>query len=491
MFVYWYKNIILSLTCILILVSNNIFSQQSQNSTAPDSITPENIDAGILKMNSSLKQEKSFIYSLPKDSIPKFSDLEYESRIAELNLSSPIELDFNPAVKKYIDLYALRKRGLISKMMGMSQYYFPLFETTLDKYHLPLELKYLAIVESALNPTARSKTGAVGLWQFILPTAQMLDLKISSFIDERQDPVKSTEAACRYLEYLYNTFHDWQLALAAYNGGPGMVRNAIIRSGGKTDFWKLRPYLPAETQGYVPAFIALTYIMNFSGEHNIRPDVPKLFYYQVDTVMINQPLYFASVASSLKIPIETVRFLNPSYKTNYIPKGSEAVPLVLPANKISVFIEKQKGIFSYAFPTDSITKVKSSYANDSRILTTHMVEQGDYLNKLAIKYRCSVEDIMDWNNLTSLNLTSGSILKIWTPNQTNTSMTDLSEKEQVKQVPLTQKKIIYTVQKGDTIYSISKKFTGTTIADIMKENNLTHENSLVPGTILKINTLIN
>ena len=486
-----FKNIILSLTFLFTIVSHDLFSQQSQSKVTTDSITPEMIDAGILKMNSALRTEKPFVYSLPKDSIPKFSDLEYESRITELSLSTPIELNFNPVVKKYIDFYALKKRGLISKMMGMGQYYFPLFESTLDRYHLPLELKYLAIVESALNPTARSKSGAVGLWQFLLPTAQMLDLKISSFIDERQDPVKSTEAACRYLEYLYNTFHNWQLALAAYNGGPGMVRNAIIRSGGKTDFWEIRPYLPTETQGYVPAFIALTYIMNFSGEHNIRPDVPKLFYYQVDTVMINQPLYFASVANSLKIPVETVRFLNPSYKTNYIPKSSEAVPLVLPANKISVFIEKQKGIFSYSFPADTLSKMKSSNSGDSRVLISHMVEQGDYLNKLAIKYHCSVEDIMDWNDLTAFNLTSGTVLKIWVPDQVAMSMTDLSEKEPLKQAPFIQKKIIYTIQKGDTIYSISKKFIGTTIADIMKENNLTNESSLVPGTTLKINTLTN
>ncbi len=462
---------------------------QLSNISATTTTASTSIDAGIIQMAPTLKKEKSFEFTLPVDSVPVFSDLVYESRIAELSLSTPIALDYNPIVKKYIDFYTLKKRGLVSKMLGMSKYYFPLFESTLDRYQLPLELKYLAIVESALNPTARSKSGAVGLWQFLLPTAQMLDLKITSFIDERQDPVKSTEAACRYLEYLYNTFNNWQLALAAYNGGPGMVRNAIIRSGGKTDFWELRPYLPAETQGYVPAYIALTYIMNYSQEHNIRPDVPKLFYYQVDTVMINQPLYFVSVANTLKIPLETVRFLNPSYKSNYIPKSSEPTPLVLPANKISVFIENQKSIFSYSFPSDSITKVKSVPTDESRILITHLVEKGDYLNKLALKYRCSVNEIMEWNNLKSFDLTSGLLLKLWIPDHVAANMADLAEKDQKPQDSFTKKTVVYTVQKGDTLYSISQKFTGTSVAQIIQENNLLQGYSLTPGTQLKINIL--
>jgi len=482
-----YKNSVsFYLAFLFVALTFSSKAQQNQAIKAIDTITPATINADILQMNSTFRLNKPFDYSLPVDSIPVFSDLIYENRITELNLTSPIALDYNPVVKQYIDFYAIKKRGLVSKMLGMSQYYFPLFESALDRYHMPLELKYLAIVESALNPTARSKSGAVGLWQFLLPTAQMLNLKINSFIDERQDPVKSTEAACRYLEYLYNTFKNWQLALAAYNGGPGMVRNAIIRSGGKTDFWALRPYLPIETQGYVPAFIAVTYIMNYSGEHNIRPDNPKLFSYQTDTVMINQSIYFASIVSSLKIPLETVRFLNPSYKTNYIPKSNEPVPLVLPANKISDFIEIQKNIFSYSFPSDTISKIKSTPANESRSLTTHMVEKGDYLNKIALNYRCSIEEIMEWNNLSKHELTTGSVLKIWVPDQIAASMTDITNKEQNK-TPLIQKKIIYTVQEGDTLFSISKKFLGTTISDIMLENNLSIESALIPGTQLKIN----
>lgn len=482
---------IIYLTISILLYNNTTSGQQQKEINNINNISQAGIDSSIINMQSLLKQKKTTYYSLPTDSVPIFSDLIIESRITELNLTTPISLDYNPVVKKYIDFYAIKKRGLVSKMLGISQYYFPMFESTLDKYHLPLELKYLAVVESALNPTARSKSGAVGLWQFLLPTGQMLDLKISSFIDERQDPVKSTEAACRYLEYLYNTFNNWQLALAAYNGGPGTVRNAIIRSGGKTDFWELRPYLPTETQGYVPAFIATTYIMNYSAEHNIRPDVPKLFYYQVDTVMINQPVYFASIANNLKIPVETVRFLNPAYKTNYIPKSSESIPLVLPANKISTFVQNQTKIFSYSFPSDSVTKLKSKPEDESRTLITHVVGKGEYLNKIALTYRCSVNEIMEWNSLTSISLASGTLLKIWTPDQVAASIADINNNDTKSHNPVIQKLIIYTIQKGDTLFSISQKFSGATIADIMQSNQLTKDSNLVPGTQIKINTFSN
>lgn len=424
-------------------------------------------------------------FELPADSVPVFTDLVYESRITELNLSTPIALDFNVHVKKYIDLYTKNKRNLMSKMLGTGKYYFPLFESALDRYKLPLELKYLAIVESALNPTARSKSGAVGLWQFLLPTAQMLDLKITSFVDERQDPVKSTEAACRYLEYLYNTFKDWQLALAAYNGGPGVVRNAIIRSGGKTDYWELRPYLSAETQGYVPSFIAVTYVMNYYKEHNIRPDVPKLFYTHVDTVMINHPVFFSSISNWLKIPVETIKYLNPSYKTNYIPKCTEPVPLVLPVQKIPYFLENQKNIFSYSFPADSVNN-NATAAGTGKTKTIHTVNKGDYLNKLALTYRCSVEDIVRWNNLPGMKLTTGSLLVIWVSREEDISLSSLVENNPSPQPAISARTILYTVQQGDTLYGISQKFNGTSVAKIIEENGLQQSSALIPGTKLKI-----
>jgi len=470
------------LIVIIIFTNINLFSQNSF-------ITSET-PASTMFLGAKITNDNEINnYTLPIYSIPVSSELILEKRITELGLTTPIALDYNPVVKKYIDYFSLKKRDLISKMLGMSKYYFPMIESKLDMYHLPMELKYLAIVESALNPTARSKSGAVGLWQFLLPTGQMLDLKVNSFIDERQDPVKSTEAACRYLEYLYNTFNNWQLALAAYNGGPTMVKNAIIRSGGKTDFWEIRKYLPTETQGYVPAFIALTYVMNYSVEHNIRPDIPKLFYYQVDTVMINQPVYFASIAENLKIPFETVKFLNPAYKINYIPKSTGYVALTLPSNKIQLFIQNQSKIFSYAFPSDSLLKENTSYDKINKNVVNYVVKKGDYINKIALLYRCSVEDIQKWNNLNTLSLTTGSVLKIFTPLQSESVVNNENNSQDNESA--NKKIIVYTIQKGDTVYSISQKFNGVDVTEILKNNKINENENLIPGNKLIISTTAN
>ena len=207
--------------------------------------------------------------------------------------------------------------------------------------------------------------------------------------------------------------------------------------------------------------------------------------------MINQPVYFASIASNLKIPVETVRFLNPAYKTNYIPKSSESVPLVLPANKISTFVQNQSKIFSFSFPSDSVSKTKNKITEEPRTLITHIVDKGEYLNKIALTYRCSVNQIMEWNNLTQLNLASGTILKIWAPSLAVSSVSEINNNEEKNHSTLFKKSIIYTIQNGDTIFSISQKFSGTTVAEIMKCNELTENSNLVPGTQIKINTFSN
>lgn len=464
---------------LLVLISLSVVAQSDSSGT----LSPASIDSSILEFS-----KKSPVFQLnvpgmfvfPPDSIPVYSELVYEARMAELNLRSPIDLEYNKHVKKYIDLYTLKRRGLIAKMQGMSRFYFPVFEAALDKYQLPMELKYLAVIESALNPTARSHSGAVGLWQFILPTGQLMDLKVSSFIDERMDPVKSTDAACRYLEFLYNTFKDWQLAIAAYNGGPGTVRNAIVRSGGKTTFWEIRPYLPAETQGYVPAFIAMVYAMEYAPEHNIKAEVPKLFFYQADTVLIKDAVYFTSIASKLGIPIETIRFLNPSYKMNYIPRSTSPQALVLPANKITAFIEQQKDIVSFSFPASDEKKDKELPVQD-KTMVTYVVKKGDYLHKLALDYRCSMEDVKAWNNLTSDALPTGSTLVLWVP---STMAETFQDEQPRKEEQITT--FFYTVQKGDTIYSIAQKFKGSSVDNIMALNQINNESGMMPGTVLKI-----
>ncbi|MGM0408972.1 MAG: lytic transglycosylase domain-containing protein, partial [Bacteroidota bacterium] len=264
-----------------------------------------------------------------KDSIPIFPDLVYEYKIAELNNLTPIELEYNERVRRYIDVYTIERREHLSKIIGLAELYFPLFEEMLDKYNLPLELKYLAIVESALDPRAVSSSAAVGLWQFKINTSTMFDLEINSYIDERCDPYKSTEAACAYLQYLYRIYNDWQLALAAYNGGPGVVRNAIIRSGGKTNFWEIQPYLPDQTNGYVPAFIAVNYVMNHYTDHNIEPVRSQFIHLDIDTVKINEEISFKRISEFIDLPVETLQYLNPAYKLDYIPKLKEGATVVL------------------------------------------------------------------------------------------------------------------------------------------------------------------
>ena len=340
----------------------------------------------------------------------EFSDLEFEMGFFELNRRSPIDFDYNEHVKKYIDYYLTRRRDLLSKVLGLSKYYFPIFEETLDKYNLPLELKYLAIIESALNPNAQSRTGAMGLWQFKYNTALMLDLVIDNYVDERQDPVKSTDAACRYLDFLYNTFGDWQLAIAAYNGGPGVIRNAVTRSGGKTQFWEIMPYLSEETRNYLPGFLAMAYLMENYKTFDIVPDPPKIIWHQTDTVMIKQSVSFQKVSEKLGIPAETIRFLNPSYKKNYIPLYDQAVPFVLPVSKITEFIASESQISEPVFPTRGQI---SAPVSETKFLYKHTVEKGDYLNRIALKYRCSIDDIMKWNGMENPTLHSGQQLIIW------------------------------------------------------------------------------
>ena len=249
-----------------------------------------------------------------------------------------IDLSYNKVVKNFIILYTEKRRELTKLIIGLSDYYFPIFEAELDKYDLPLELKYLPIIESALNPKARSRAGANGLWQFMYGTGKQMKLEISSFVDERRDPVKSTDAAMRYLKILYDQYGDWQLTIAAYNCGPGNVNRAIRRSGGKTNYWEIYYRLPRETRGYVPAFIAASYVMNYYKEHNLVPKMPEMPL-AADTVMVSDYLHFEQIANNLNIDIDELQALNPMYRTDVIPaKNTKPYPLVLPEEKIMEFV---------------------------------------------------------------------------------------------------------------------------------------------------------
>lgn len=347
--------------------------------------------------------------------IPRYPDYIYGGRIADLDERTPIKLDYNEHVLKYIDAYGVRNRDKLQIIMTRSAYYFPIFEEYLDKYGLPLELKYLAAVESALDPTAVSKSGAVGLWQFMKGTSDLFNLNVTSYIDERRDVYKSTDAACRYLKYLYETFGDWQLALAAYNGGPGTVKKAIAKSGGKTNYWELRPYFTDQMQNYVPAFIAMNYLMGYHAEHNIFPVQSFIESFKTDTVEVTGYIHLRNVADMTGADYELLRKLNPVYTYSYIPMDGSMHTLVLPMDKTHLFYEKK---------TD-IVALRDSVADDSAAIPPFMVKpvrdsiiyydvvSGDNFFRITQKFGCTIPEIYKWNNLgENYMLKAGDKLKI-------------------------------------------------------------------------------
>ncbi len=345
---------------------------------------------------------------------PTFPDLAYEYKIAEIDNLSPIDFDFNEHVKRYIEIYTIERRDQVSQMLGLAELYFPLFEECLDKYNLPLELKYLAVVESALNPLAVSPSGAVGLWQFKLDASRMFDLEVNSYIDERMDPVKSTEAACVYLEYLYRIFDNWHLALAAYNAGPGAVRNAIQRSGGQTNFWKIFDALPEAAQNYVPAFIAAAYVMKNAESHEIVKVSPIISYTLADSVQVKQPAKFSVIAEKTGVPIETIQFLNPMYRQGFIPKTGLPVPIFLPKKSIPLFIANEVAIYESLSQTKTYNDIiASSGSTKNKVKHQHTILAGEYLHKIAIRYGCTIDDIQVWNPQLANELAIGQVINVW------------------------------------------------------------------------------
>lgn len=355
------------------------------------------------------------------DSIPKYPDLVYEYHMAELNKKTPIDLTYNSYVRRYIDIFTVERRIQVEEFIGLADLYFPIFEDYLLRYDLPLELKYLAVVESGLNPLARSPSNAIGLWQFLYPTAQMFDLQVDSYIDERCDVLKSTDAACRYLKYLYQTFGDWNLALAAYNGGPGELDKAIVRSGGKRDFWELYPYITESMRNYVPAFIATNYVFSHYKEHKLTPASCGYHFYDLDTLHIHHQVSFAGISKKINMDEDMIRRLNPCYRLGIIPGTGEPMVLVLPRAKAIEFLDAENHIIAArnngtVFPEN----------RENMISINHTVEKGDFLHKLAIRYGCTVEDICRWNKLPDKNLSTGTKLIIWTKQQSKSYLSEQS-----------------------------------------------------------------
>lgn len=345
--------------------------------------------------------------------LDKNRDQIYPSNLEYLNNRTPIQLDYHPEVKKYIDYYVLDNPQMLSVIAGRSNYYFPIFDEILAKHNLPLELKNLTVVESALNPFAVSKSGATGLWQFLFHTSKMFHLNISSYIDERRDPVNSTEAACEFLSYLYRIFNDWQLAITAYNCGPGMVESAIEKAG-STNYWEIRKYLTTEAQNYYPKFVAACYMLSFHENHGIKAKKYNYTYDEVETVNIKKSIWYKQIANVIHIKEADIRLLNPIYKQDFIPVYNESAKVVLPKAVAKEFYLNEEKIYAVRYKNMDYRDVRAEAGNtDGKIRMTYHVKKGEYFHQIAMDHGCTLYDIMNWNGMTSKHLSAGQDLTIY------------------------------------------------------------------------------
>ena len=344
---------------------------------------------------------------------PQVSDSIYLDRLKRI--PAIIEMPYNDIVRKFIDMYATRLRQKVAFMLSANNFYMPIFEEALDLYDLPLELKYLPVIESALNPMAVSPQGATGLWQFMLRTGQVYGLKVNSLVDERRDPIKSTRAAARYLKDLYDIYNDWNLVLAAYNCGPGTINKAIRRAGGEKDFWKIYDYLPKETRGYVPAFIAANYIMTYYCEHYISPMEMRMPE-STDTIHISRPLNLNQVAEVCKINIDELRALNPEFRKDIVPGNEKPYALRLPTKMVSSFIDAEDSVYTYKADTyltrRAMVEVKSAKGSGSGKAVYHRIRNGETLGGIAARYGVSVKQLRRLNGIKGSNIRAGKSLRI-------------------------------------------------------------------------------
>ncbi|MBX9806347.1 MAG: LysM peptidoglycan-binding domain-containing protein [Flavobacteriaceae bacterium] len=452
-----------------------------------------------------------------------------KERLAAMDAKSPFNIEYNPGLENIIKSFLKNRKKSFGRLMAISEYYFPMFEEALAKQNVPLEIKYLAVVESALNPKAVSRMGATGLWQFMYQTGKLYNLKIDSYVDERSDPLKSSEAAAQYMTNMYNIFGDWDLVLASYNSGPGNVTKAIRRSGGQQNYWNIRKNLPKETQGYVPAFLATMYIYEYHKEHGIIADRALVKQFATDTIMIRKQMSFKQISDLLDVPVAQLQLLNPSYKINVIPVyQDQAHFLRLPKDKISVFASNEDKIYAYVqreldFRERPFQVTKAIVMNDTlnysiqRITLPktkyYTVRRGDNLAEIADKYNVSIVDLKNWNKLKSNTVARGKSLKIITNEsvvrtvkkesknskasleiQLDNQKTALSETKTAN-VEITNKIIridtlsskssaFYVVQKGDNLSIIAKK-NNVTVEEIKEWNHLSNA-SIQLGASLQV-----
>lgn len=392
------------------------------------------------------------------DDVPEYSDEVYCERLNVMNEMSPFHLDCNDITLSTIKFFVTKRRGFTRVVLGRSKLYFDMFEEKLAEYDLPIELKYLAVIESGLRPQVKSRAGALGLWQFMYATGRMYGLEENSYIDERMDPAKATDAACRYLKTLYEIYGDWNLALAAYNAGPGNVNKAIRRSGNKLTYWEVRPYLPRETQGYVPNFIAASYLLTYYAEHNIVPMEADIKYPQLDTMCMQKGVHFASIAELLEMEVEDIAKLNPIYKRNYIPYSpSNDQCITLPITKIGQLVSFEDSLYRLEFAryienkTTETATVKDTGGGTTTIsYTYHKVRSGETLGTIASRYGTTVSDIQKLNGMASTKIYVGQRLKVKSGSGGGTTPTPTHT------TPSTSKKY-YTVRSGDTFGRIAQR----------------------------------
>ena len=510
------------------LNGNNGFTDNDANSQIDEqTLVSESIDSlfALYYIKNTINS-KEMAEEVAQSGGPVFySDSIYSEGLAKIPTTFP--LVYNQDVKKWIEMYIRRGKYLIPSLLGLSQYYFPMIEPVLDQYNIPLELKYLTIVESALNPRAVSRTGATGLWQFMYGTGKMYDLEVTTLVDERRDPAKETVAAAQFLRDLYNIYGDWALVIAAYNCGPGNVNRAIKRSGGRTNFWEIYQYLPKETRGYVPAFISVNYIMTYYKQHGYTPvkvDMPSFH----DTVMVTSKLHFGQVEGILGVPIEQLRELNPQYKKDIVPGNIKAAPLRLPEDYATKFVEQEKEIYAYkdsVFFAPSVNyeqisrsayvpSSRNSYnyepepcdpsvpAGSSKLIYT--VKSGDTFGFIANWYDVKLAKLKCWNNISSNKLSIGQKLTVYVPtkklntyknvdNMTFAQKQAMSSNNIVSQSasngkPLDKNYEYYTIRKGDNLSTIASRYPGISDKDIMQINGFTANDvrRLQIGQIIKI-----
>ncbi|NMH28432.1 LysM peptidoglycan-binding domain-containing protein [Flavobacterium silvaticum] len=441
-----------------------------------------------------------------------------KQRLKEMDAKSPFNIEYNPGLENLIKNFLKNRKRSYERLMAISEYYFPMFEEAMARKNVPLEIKYLAIVESALNPKAVSRVGATGLWQFMYQTGKQYNLKIDSYVDERSDPLKASEAAAQYMANMYRIFGDWDLVLASYNSGPGNVAKAIRRSGGQQNFWNIRRNLPKETQGYVPAFLATMYIYEYHKEHGIVPNRALVKHFETDTVMVRRQISFKQISDLLDIPVAQLQLLNPSYKLNTVPAYNDAPHyLRLPNDKMAIFTSNEDKIYAYCaheelkrerpFKSSSLLASRDSTRTKSDSTTRtkyYKVRRGDSLSEIAEKYDVSVASLKKWNRLKSNKAPMGKSLRIVTteavavkpqvvkPTSQDVASVEVKEvkkaKEDTDTTATTRLSQVYVVQAGDNLSSIARRFN-VSVDDIKKWNDL-HDNNVKLDSKLTIAQLI-